>query len=131
MIKQIVLFYGAILIVIAVVFWYKFHRKIKNFPLPPVTTIVIFIGVIMMYILMEKNDIVKIIFGGESQLIRTNILNMLGVIFTGFILVIAISWGLIAGNVGNVNKTVYFQSYILAGLFFYIAAAFYCILVDL
>ena len=131
MIKQIVLFCGIVLIVFAVIFWYKFHRKLKKIPLPPVTTIVVFIGVIMMYFLMYQNNIVKIIFGNESQLIRTNILNLLGVIFTGFILVIAISWGLIAGKVGNVNKTVYFQSYILTGLFFYIAAAFYCILVDL
>lgn len=131
MIKQIVLFYGIVLIILSCINGYYNHQKLKKIPVPPVTTMVVFIGVITMYFLMNQNELVKNIFGDESQLIRTNILNMLGVIFTGFILIIAISWGLIAGKVKNVQKAVYFQSYILAGLFFYIAASFYCILIEL
>jgi len=96
------------------------------------TSIVIFIGFFAIFILMSQNNVVKIIFGDDSQLIRTNILNMLGVLFTGFLLIITISWGLIAaGKVENIQKRVYFQSYLMAGLFFYIAAGFYSILASL
>jgi hypothetical protein len=134
-IKQIVLFYGIVLCLFACIFWYYYHRKLKklkNLPLPPMTSIVIFIGFFAIFILMSQNNVVKIIFGDDSQLIRTNILNMLGVLFTGFLLIITISWGLIAaGKVENIQKRVYFQSYLMAGLFFYIAAGFYSILASL
>ena len=84
-IMQIILFYGIVLCLFSCLFWYFYHRKIKGFPIPPITTIMVFVGFFAMFVLMSQNDIVKIIFGNENQIIRTNILNILGPLFTGFI----------------------------------------------
>lgn len=131
-IKDVVFIYGLILCVFAGIFWYLYHRNIKGIPIIPITSIVVFGGFFSMLILMVQNDIIKTIFGNENQIIRTNILNILGPLFTGFILIITITWGLIAtGQIENIQKRVYFQSYLMVGLFIYIAAAFYSILASL
>jgi hypothetical protein len=132
MVKLAVLLYGIVLCIFAGIFWYLYHRKIYGLPLIPVTSITVFAGFFAMIFLMTQNDIVKVIFGDENQIIRTNILNVLGNVFMGFILIITITWGLVgAGHLKNIQKRVYFHSYLMVGLLFYIVSGFFCILASL
>jgi uncharacterized membrane protein len=120
--------YGGILIAFSFWFWYNYRIATGAIPFPPITTVVTWIGVISMWLLMADETRVKKIFG-ENPDGRKNILNLLGMIFTAFILMITILWGL--AYLQLPQNVLYVQSYLLVGLFFYIVAAFYCILIDL
>ena len=74
------------------------------------------------------NNSTNTIFGNDSVEIRGIIVQGLGAVFSGFILAIAIFWGLVGGGIRNVNRSVYEVSYILVLLFFYICLTVYCIL---
>lgn len=129
--KIIVTIIGGIPLFFSFLFWKLYGRPgIIPLPIPPVTTIITFTVYFLMLFLMFNTERIEIIFGKKGDA-RRNILHILGVIFTGFILVITISWGLIAGKIENINATVYFQSYILAGLFFYVVVGFYIILIEI
>lgn len=123
--------YGVVLFGYALWFWITYGHPIYKIRLPPITTLVTFIVLIIMLLLMSKTIQVKVIFGTEETVVRKNILDLIGVIFTGFILMITIFWALMAGKVKLVSRTVYHQSYLLVLLFFYIGLAVYCILANI
>ena len=100
-----------------------------SIPFPPITSVVVWVGFIAMLLLMFNEKRVELIFGKKQEEPRKNILQILGIIFTAFILMITLLWSLAPLELHH--NVLYYQSYLLVGLFFYIAAAFYCILADL
>ena len=125
--KYMVVYYGSILIGLSIWFWFKYG--LFGF-IPPVTSIVIIAAVIGMWWLI-KSDEVKNKVLGDGNSARELLIKTLGTIFTGFVLMITIIWGLIGRNLNLHDNIVYIQSFLLALLFFFIAASFYCILADL
>jgi len=121
--KYMVVYYGSILIGLSVWFWPKYGLFGI---IPPVTSIVIIAGVIAMWALIRSDKIRENIFG--KKVARELLIKMLGTIFMGFVLMIAILWGLVAQLHPYV---VHIQSFLLVLLFFFIAGSFYCILADL
>lgn len=127
--KHILAFYGLILVVFSI--WFCINYRLIFDPVfffPPITSIVVWIGVLTMFFLMFDKERVKLLFG-ENDEARRNILKILGVLFTGFILMITLLWSLSSSELHQ--NVLYWQSLLLVGLFFYITAAFYCILADL
>jgi len=123
-IRVLIIIYGNVLLVIAFLFWMAFGLL---FP-PPITTTVSFVVVFALLFLMFKIINVHYIFGYGTEF-NKNILDFIGMIFTGFILTITLFWALMSGKMRVGSRSVYWQSYLLIGLFFYIIIVFYYVLV--
>jgi len=132
--KYIVSVFGLFLFAYSIWFWTEYGRPIKiiiRTRFPPITTTVVITAVFVFILLMFYTNLINLIFGSETKEIRKNILQIIGVTYTGFILTMAIFWGLMAGKVRNISRAVYRQSYLLVLLFFYIGLAVCCILAQL
>lgn len=126
--KYLVLIAGIILLGLAGWFWLSYG--LFGF-IPPVTSITIIIGVVTMWCLVRFDDIIKNIFGTNKDDARKLLLEVLGTIFMGFVLMITILWGLMGQGLDLYPSIVYFQSFLLVLLFFFFVGSFYCILDDL
>ncbi len=126
--KYLVLIVGIILLGLAGWFWLSYG--LFGF-IPPVTSITIIIGVVTMWCLVRFDDIIKNIFGTNKDDARKLLLEVLGTIFMGFVLMITILWGLMGRGLDLYPSIVYFQSFLLVLLFFFFVGSFYCILDDL
>jgi len=124
--------WGLVLIFFACLFWFFYGFGILGLKsygisiIPPITSIIIFVGVGICWFLVSSNKSRIIVFG-EHDASRTRILDMLGIIFTGFGLVVTLLWSLM-GNITLTPYIVYIQSSLLVLLFFFIAFSFYIML---
>jgi hypothetical protein len=125
--------WGLCLILLAIWFWVKYGFGILGLTIngfsiiPPITSLVIFAGVIVGWFLVKDDKIKNIVFGEDADT-RTRILDMLGMIFTGFGLMITILWGLMGANLNLHPYIVYIQSFLFVSLFFYFVLTFYIML---
>jgi len=124
--KCFIIIYGSELIAISAWFWFTYGLFGI---IPPVTSIALVAGVVSMWILIKYDKIRENVFGEEDT--RKFLLKMGGTIFTGFVLMITILWGLMSSSIELFPGIVYIQSFLLVLLFFYFVSSFYCILADL
>lgn len=125
--KYLVLIAGIILLGLAGWFWLSYG--LFGF-IPPVTSITVIIGVVTMWCLVGFDDIIKNIFGTNKDDARKLLLEGLGTIFMGFVLMITILWGLTTRGLDLHYCIVYIQSFLLVSLFFFFVGSFYCILTN-
>lgn len=122
-----IIIYSLILIIASLLFWVycKFCNK-ANLPFPPITTIAVWVSFgSITYLFFVEEKIIKI-FGKEGNEIRKNIFNLIGVIFMSFILALTLLWTI--SPLTTIPYVLYFQSFILMGLFIYYVMFLYYVL---
>lgn len=120
--------YGFILFGFSVWFWWAYGHPtniIINYP--PITSLAVIVSVLSMAFLLWKPKVVKILFGSEKD-VRERLLELLGTIFIGFVLMLTLLWSLKA-QTGVLHIDAYLQSLLIVMLFLFFAGSFYYILV--
>jgi hypothetical protein len=125
--------WGIALFILAIWFWFSygssriFKLKIYGVSLPPPNTSMIIFAVVVVCVILVYCDKIRITIFGKDNDARTRILDMLGIIFAGFGLVVTILWSLL-GNTYLPVHVIYIQSSLLVFLFGFIALSFYIML---